>query len=382
MADSTYTGPIYLTGDMVAQLSSKPTSPPGVNPGQTGYGIVMPGVDALGAESDLYRLVWWQNPNTTATSFISGQTWKLQSYDPAADTDIDPYNGDAGWKTIPVYSSLTPRNDLVSGLGAGDDYVVLQSGSHYLLYDLNGGLPQSPTTLTYYATDENGDLTVGDNDGQLDFSDAYASGPNVICFAAGTRIDTIFGELPVEDLRPGILVRTLDHDFQPILWIGRSEVSPNRLQEAPNLRPIRIRAGAVGRGKPNADLMVSPQHRILVRSQIAARVCGEPEVLLGAKHLTSLPGIDQITPKDGVIYFHLLFDRHEIIFANGLEAESLLTGPQAWRSLSPGARQEILTLFPELREASHGLPARTLAPGRKAASIARRHLLNRKPLLS
>nr|AIA91314.1 CAZy families GT4 protein [uncultured Gluconobacter sp.] len=96
----------------------------------------------------------------------------------------------------------------------------------------------------------------------------------------------------IEDLRVGDLVLTKDDGPQPLRWISSRHVSAEMLAAHPNMRPIRIRAGALGEGLPLRDLIVSPQHRMLVRSKVAERMFGEEEVLVAAKHLLELDGVD------------------------------------------------------------------------------------------
>ncbi|MFC0339346.1 Hint domain-containing protein, partial [Paracoccus niistensis] len=203
----------------------------------------------------------------------------------------------------------------------------------------------------------------------------------VACFTRGTLIETPRGPVAIEDLRAGDLVLTRDRGAQPLRWTGSSRVDAATLAETPRLRPIRIRAGALGQGAPARDLLVSPQHRILVRSKIAQRMFGAPEVLVAAKQLVLLDGIDVAEDLAGVEYFHLLFDRHEVVISNGAETESLYTGPQALRSVGPAARQEILDLFPQLLDDSVAAePARPLPSGRLARKLAMRQVQNRQAL--
>ena len=79
---------------------------------------------------------------------------------------------------------------------------------------------------------------------------------------------------------------------------------------------------------------------------------------------------------EDVSYVHLLFDRHEIVAAEGAAAESLHTGPEALKALSPAARAEIAALFPDLARP----PARPLVPGARARRLAARHAANRRAL--
>lgn len=206
---------------------------------------------------------------------------------------------------------------------------------------------------------------------------------NFVCFAAGTLIEGGGGRaVRVEDLAVGDLVRTAGHGLQPIRWIGRRHLSPIDLVTAPRLLPVRICRGALGSGLPVRDLCVSPQHRMLVRSKIARRMFGAGEVLVPAKKLLDLPGIEIASETRSVTYLHLLFDRHEIIFAEGTPTESLYTGAEALNAIGPDAREEILTLFPELADNVAPDPARPLPRGKALNRLAQRHLRNRKPLLS
>lgn len=205
---------------------------------------------------------------------------------------------------------------------------------------------------------------------------------NPICFATGTLIETDRGEVAVEDLVVGDLVRTLDNGYQPIRWIGVNSLSGESLIAAEVLRPVRIAAGALGDGRPKADLIVSPQHRVLVRSRIARKMFDASEVLVAAKQLVILDGIDFCTPEDGVTYVHFMCDQHEVVFANGSESETLYTGPVALRTVGSAARREILEIFPELADIDYkALSVRPLASGRMARRLAMRHKQNSKSLV-
>lgn len=204
----------------------------------------------------------------------------------------------------------------------------------------------------------------------------------LVCFAGGVQIETRDGARAVEDLAVGDSVRTLDHGYQKIRWIGRRRLDGVELAVNPKLRPICIDAGALGPGLPSRDLRVSPQHRILARSKIARRMFGVDEVLIPAKKLLPLEGVHIDTPAEGIEYYHILFDRHEIVFSNGSPTESLFTGPEALKSLSPAALAEIHALFPEIaRPDFHPLPARDVpVKGRRMTAFAQRHQANHKPL--
>lgn len=205
----------------------------------------------------------------------------------------------------------------------------------------------------------------------------------VVCFARGTLLSTSAGNREVERLQVGTMVHTKDNGLQPIRWIGSRTLPWEQLRANPHLQPIRIRAGALGENIPRSDLLVSPQHRILVCSTIAQRMFGTSEILVAAKQLLQLEGIDIASDLAEVEYFHILFDQHEIVLSNGAETESLYSGPEALNSVGEAARQEILAIFPELRENDYRpIAARHLASGRQARKLAVRHVQNRRALVS
>ncbi len=200
------------------------------------------------------------------------------------------------------------------------------------------------------------------------------------CFTIGTLIDTAEGERRVEDIRVGDLVQTRDNGLQPVRWTGCRHVPAAEIGANPALAPVRIARGALGPDLPRQDLLVSQQHRILVRSAIATRMFGAQELLVTAKRLTEVEGIDILPDTAGVTYVHLMFGAHEILTSNGAQSESLYPGPQALLALGEAAN-EIFTLFPELRDGVADFPgARPFVAGKKARQLASRHAANRKPL--
>ena len=208
---------------------------------------------------------------------------------------------------------------------------------------------------------------------------------SLMCFTRGTLIKTLRGEIPIEELNVGDRVLTVDLGYQELQWIGSRKLDSIDLSVNPRLKPIRIKKDALGPGFPQHDLTVSPQHRILVRSKIAERMFDLPEVLIPANKLLALDGIDVLDcEQDGVEYFHMLFDDHQIVWSNGALTESLFTGPQALKSLSPESRAEIETLFPEICEPGfEPVSARPIPEkGKHMKQLAFRHQKNRQPLFS
>ncbi len=169
-----------------------------------------------------------------------------------------------------------------------------------------------------------------------------------ICVQRGTLIETEHGSVAVEDLEPGARVLTLDSGYQPVRWIGSRRLGPADLELAPELRPIRLAAGSLGPGSPDRDLLVSPQHRVLVSGWKAELYFGQPEILVPAKSLVNDGDIRIAHDVDEVEYFHVLFDRHEIMMTNGALTESFFPGDYVLDELNPDIVTELSAIFPDL----------------------------------
>ncbi|NKB28983.1 MAG: hypothetical protein GKR99_16110 [Rhodobacteraceae bacterium] len=229
-------------------------------------------------------------------------------------------------------------DQLIGGGGA----IAIHGGeadddSDYDILDFNGQLVLG--SIVYTETDD----AAGGLSGYGELLDGtivtFTGIEEIICFARGTNILTDRGEVAIEDLQPGQMVATLDHGMQPLRWIGSRVV----LAET-RLAPIVMRAGVLGNTR---DLRVSPQHRMLIRGAQAQLLFGEDEVLVAAKHLTNWDGVFAETGGE-VEYFHMLFDSHQIVFADGAESESFHPGTVGMGALEQAARDEVLDLFPEL----------------------------------
>ena len=145
----------------------------------------------------------------------------------------------------------------------------------------------------------------------------------VICFLPGTRIATPQGPRAVETLEPGDLVATRDNGAQPLVWRGETRLSGAELYLYPQLRPLRLRAGALGHGQPDGDLLISPGHRLLMTRKGWP---GEPEVLVAAADLEDGKRLRRDFSLSSVRYVHLMLARHEILTANGQPCESFHPG--------------------------------------------------------
>jgi VCBS repeat-containing protein len=263
-------------------------------------------------------------------------------------------------------------NDIGFGTGNTDDVWSIQSGATYgtatinpatglWSYDLDDSNPvvnalDAGDTLTDVFT-----VLMVDADGRSDTQVITITITGVPCFVAGTPIDTPSGPRPVESLRPGDLVLTLDHGPQPLLWTGSCHLDRQALAARPDLRPVRISRDALGPGIPGRDILVSPQHRLLLRSPWLDLALGSPEALVPALRLDGKPGIGRSPQAGPVHYVHLLFERHEIVTSAGLASESLLLGPGLRHLLPPDSLAEIRALIPDFETIGAQRAARPVA---------------------
>lgn len=158
------------------------------------------------------------------------------------------------------------------------------------------------------------------------------------CFTPGTWVETPTGRCLIEELQLGDLVNTMDDGPQPIKMIV-----DDTFRAVGDFAPIRFAKGAIGNDAP---LVVSPQHRMLITGWQAELYFGQDEILVAAKHLVNDDTIRQVSG-GRVQYIHLLFDAHQIIFAQGVPSESYFPG-HALTASDDATRSEVQMLFPEL----------------------------------
>jgi Ca2+-binding RTX toxin-like protein len=226
----------------------------------------------------------------------------------------------------------------------------------------DGILNQSNSTLLGGTVDYSNNSSFGG--GGLVFSGATGNASSftventgVVCFASGTRILTTEGERLIETLRVGDRIITRDNGVQTLRWIGKRDLSQTDLARNPKLHPIHLSPKLTGGDLP---LIVSPQHGVVFN------VDGE-ETLVRAIHLARLQG-GAARVMHGcrkVSYFHIMFEDHQIVFANGAPSESFFPGHFALAALESDVRSEIYDLFPDLQhhaaEQSYGMQARSFA---------------------
>ncbi|KEJ88341.1 hypothetical protein DSW25_14665 [Sulfitobacter donghicola DSW-25 = KCTC 12864 = JCM 14565] len=260
----------------------------------------------------------------------------------------DLINGGAGADLLDggagsdIIYNVNPGDFVNGGEGGEGDFDRL---------DLSGSAPDGGSFVVEYDDEnpENGTVRYfdaeGNNAGTIDFKNIEKVVP---CFTPGTRIATPRGEVAIEDLTVGDRVITRDNGLQVIRWVGTRTLSADELGSALHLCPVKISQGALGNDLPERDLMVSPNHRILVANDKSALYFEESEVLVAAKHLTGLPGVSVVEGAE-TTYIHLMFDQHEVILSDGAWSESFQPGVQSLAGVGNAQRLELLEIFPHLK---------------------------------
>ena len=197
-----------------------------------------------------------------------------------------------------------------------------------------------------------------------------ADKPVIACFTPGTKIATIKGETLVENLVAGDKVITRDNGIQDLRWIGQKKIDWRIMTANPHLKPVLVRQGSLGHDLPERDLMLSPNHRVLVGNDRTALEFNASEVLVAAKHLiggNSVRSIDSI----GTTYIHFMFDRHEVVLSDGIWSESFQPTDNSLKGFGNSQRAEIFEIFPDLQSAQ----------GRAAYGSARKSLTKEEAAL-
>lgn len=230
--------------------------------------------------------------------------------------------GTPGQYTIASASSLTYVNQDTT-TSAGDDLSILGDIPNDTFTSTRSGT--APFVVNYVGRTGLADEVIGINGGStvLLSSNVYTVGTTItsipgaypVCFCSGTTIRTAPGDTIVEDLRVGDLVVTSSGEHRPIRWIGHRTITCGRHPDPANVLPVRIVAGALGKNKPERDLLVSPGHAICLD------ILGE--VLIPASALINGTTITQEQVEE-VTYWHVELDSHDILIANGQPAESYL----------------------------------------------------------
>lgn len=175
----------------------------------------------------------------------------------------------------------------------------------------------------------------------------------VVCFTPGTMIMTPDGARDVANLSEGDFVQTADNGRAEVLWLGQRRVTGARLKAMPSLTPVRLRAGALDKDVPDAGLLVSPDHRIVLRGARARNLYNADEVLVTARDLINDHSIIRDHSQRNVTYIHMMLPSHEVVFANGVATESFHPASAALSVMEDTSRDRMFDRLPDLRDGVH-----------------------------
>ncbi len=304
----------------------------------------LPGYAVRAYQAGAIRVVSGANlgdPVAGAADVAPGDIYRLKAEARSRRLMLASPSADGGAQIIAAGSDIGAPGDRLMPLGMltllapdGERLVIVMTR-----HDLSGtryALPLSPMRARVdYTLIEAGPDVAG-----LRLAD-------VICvsFAAGTQITLPGGaQTQIERLTPGTPVLTRDHGPQPVRWIGKAT-----LRASGSFAPVVISAGAMGN---LGDLVVSPHHRLFLYQRGERRLGATAEILLQAKHLVDG---DRVWRREGgfVDYYSLVFDHHEIVYAEGIPAESLMVTEDTVRLLPDSTADELRARFPGLRHSPH-----------------------------
>lgn len=168
-------------------------------------------------------------------------------------------------------------------------------------------------------------------------------------FAHGALINTAEGAVAVEDLVPGMEIVTARGDTATLRWVGAITMIPGApsSNETPQ-RLYRVTADALGLGRPAADVTFGPAARLLNRDPSIRNALGTEAALAPVAAQEDGCAVIALNPVSPVRVYHLAFDSHQIITANGVEVESYHPGPDAHYSMSQELREMFVGLFPHI----------------------------------
>lgn len=270
------------------------------------------------------------------------------------DTDPNVQPSVQGDEYLTAIIGSTPVNFNYEYLGAAEfpvDFAGGGSGVDVFAIIEVQGIANNRTlfavNLTNAGDPANGNTGVGPDDLEPELL-FITPGGIAPCFTAGSLILTDQGERPIETLVVGDLVLTVDRGLMAVKWIGRVKLTNEDLLKRPNLRPIRFRTDALGIGTPERDMLLSPQHRVLLSSCLSDLLFGESEVLAIAKSLINDSSIRIASDVTEVEYIHILFDTHQLVTVDGTVSESFHPGKETMCAMQESVNDEILAIFPDL----------------------------------
>ena len=178
--------------------------------------------------------------------------------------------------------------------------------------------------------------------------------------AEGANLRTPCGLRRIEIVRPGDLIVTRTNGLQPVQMVWTRRVTREHMNISSDYAPIRLKPRAVGPMMPQKDLLVAPDHRLLIPGFRLAGVPDDTSMLTEARKIAgSSDAVYADTSLDSVTYYQLVFDQHQVLAANGLPVESFLPDAAAIQALGGEMRDALEERYPELCDEPDTYPEAT-----------------------
>jgi hypothetical protein len=176
--------------------------------------------------------------------------------------------------------------------------------------------------------------------------------------AEGANLRTPCGLRRIEIVRPGDLIVTRSNGLQPVQMVWKRRLTRQQLEQHPDLAPVRLRPRAIGPMMPQRDLLVAPDHRLLIPG---CRIAGVPDAVSVLTEARKIAGSSDAVFVDhdveSVTYYQLVFESHQVLAVNGLPVESYLPDAAAIQALGGEMRDALEERFPDVLNAPESYPA-------------------------
>jgi hypothetical protein len=331
---------LYLRGDQIAWFNAASATGNGDD-----IAVVLTGVQTLGTPVQVFRVVVRQ-VTAGQTEFLNGQFVDIYAYPDTADPPV------------PVISSLVPQHDAYDGRASSAEHQIFADFN--VVFDVNG-LQDGTAQYGPGPTPPRAEL--------LPFAAFAESPPIAMCFAADTCLRGVAGPVQAGRLRAGALLWTLDAGLQPVVWVGGRQGTD---------AAVEIPSGLFAASAP---VVVTAQHRILLRAPALELAFGAPEVFVPAQALVRA-GVARACLPALRRFVHVLMPRHSVLDADGVLAESLYPAPTVVSGYSGSGRTGLVAAVdalppgpiarPDLRGAQAVLAARMACAAKGAYSLRQR----------
>lgn len=128
----------------------------------------------------------------------------------------------------------------------------------------------------------------------------------------GTRVASNLGWRAIDALAVGDMVLTFDHGMQAVIEVRRAHVWLDAPDTAEVFWPVVVPVGALGNRE---ELTLLPDQGVMIESDAALDMLGDPFAIVTAHSLVGLRGIRRRQPRQKVALVAVYFEHDEVIYA-------------------------------------------------------------------